>query len=114
MSRIRSIRTLTLAALLFALIVPMAPMQAHAQEPAFVLTIQKLITTVTVVGAGETEAEAIDNAYDLLHASYFVLSSTVVNSFCSTDDPPGPIGPITLCAAEVEARVLRKAVLFPR
>lgn len=108
MSRVRSIRVLTLAALLFALLVPMA----HAQVPVFQLNFQTLITTVTVVGAGETEAEAIDNAYDLLHASYFVLSSNLVNSFCTTDDPPGPIGPITLCAAEVEARVIRKATII--
>jgi hypothetical protein len=108
MSRVRSIRVLTLAALLVALIVPMA----HAQEPGFHIGVFKLIRTVTVVGAGETEADAIDNAYDLLHASYFVLSSSVVNSFCTTDDPPGPIGPITLCAAEVEARVIPKATII--
>jgi hypothetical protein len=110
MSRVRSLRTLTLVALLVALLAPVA---AHAQFPAFQLTLQKLIWTVTVVGAGDTEADAIDNAYDLLHKDYLVLSSTVVNSFCTTDDPPGPIGPITLCAAEVEARVIRKATLMP-
>ncbi len=105
MSRSRNIRTLVLVALLVALAVPAV---SHAQAPSFSFSFPKLIQTVTVIAPGETEADAIANAILELEADYRVLSYTVLNSFCTTDDPPGPIGPITICAAEVEARVIRK------
>jgi hypothetical protein len=106
MSRIRNVRTLVLIALLAAFAVP-AVSNAQAPPP-FSFTFMKLIQTVTVIAPGETESDAIDNALLELEADYRVLSYTVLNSFCTTDDPPGPIGPFTICAAEVEARVIRK------
>lgn len=109
MSRVQKIRTLTLIALLVAFAIPAV---SQAQPPSFPFTFQKLIQTVTVVAPGGTEAEAIDNAIVMLEEDYRVLSYTVLNSFCTEDDPPGPIGPITICAAEVEARVIRKLTVF--
>ncbi len=100
------IRTLILAALLLALVVPVVSTAQPA--PVFPLSFARLIQTVTVIAPGDTESEAVDNAIAMLEEDYRVLGYTVLNSFCSTDDPAGPIGPITLCAAEVEARVIRK------
>ena len=100
------IRTLILAALLLALALPAASSAQPA--PSFPLSFVRLIQTVTVIAPGDTEADAVDNALAMLEEDYRVLGYTVLNSFCTTDDPPGPIGPITLCAAEVEARVMRK------
>lgn len=78
-------------------------------------SVIRLIQTVTVVGAGETVAQAEDNAIAELEEDYRVLSYTVTNSFC-TEVVLNPMDPnsetITLCAAEIQARVIRKLTRF--
>ena len=91
---------------------------AFAQAPGIINigSLFKLIQTVTAVGAGETEAEAEANAVAGLEDTYRVLRYTVTNSFC-TEIPLFPHDPnsetITLCAVEIEAKVIRKVIIRP-
>jgi hypothetical protein len=76
-----------------------------------------LIQTVRIVGAGETEAEALANALARLREDYLVLRYTLIRSFCTevelpSTDPFGNHDTVMLCAAEVEARVIRKATII--
>ena len=79
-------------------------------------SIVKLIQTVTAVGGGETEAEAEANAVASLTSTYRILRYTVTNSFCTEIEllphDPNP-ETITLCAVEIEARVIRKIIFHP-
>ena len=117
----RTIRTLLCALCLSVLGFAAAP--AFAQGPPVPLpgiinpaSIAKLVQTVTVVGGGETEAEAEANAVASLESTYKVLSYTVTNTIC-TDLPIFPHDPnsetITVCAVEIEARVIRKLIFHP-
>lgn len=102
------IRTLAAAVLLLAALVP-AVAQAQIIFPKLMLS--RLVMTVTAYGAGPTEDDAEDSALYELQKEYWVLEHTVVSSMCEETDPPGPIGPYTFCSAEVEARVIRRAVV---
>lgn len=101
-------RTCALIALVFAL-AGLLPAPASALP---VLTPIRLTMTVTAVGAGETVSEAVNNAVAGLQKDYLVLGYTVVDSMCSDVDPVGPLEPVHLCSAEIEASVLRKFVLI--
>lgn len=102
----------------------LAAFPASAQPPApgpvpmaAFTTPLSLIQTVRIVGAGETEAEALTNALDRLREDYLVLRYTLVRSFCTevelpSTDPFGNHDTVMLCAAEVEARVIRKATIL--
>jgi hypothetical protein len=100
-------RTCALLALVFV-VAGLLPAPAVAIP---VLTPIKLTLTVTAVGAGETVADAVSNAVTGLQKDYLVLGYTVVSSMCSDVDPVGPLEPVHLCSAEIEASVLRKFVL---
>lgn len=111
---LRVLRTLdrTKTCALFALVLGLAAIIPAPAEALPVLTPVKLIFTVTAVGAGDTVAEAVSNAVSNLQKDYRVLSYSVVDTLCSEVDPVGPIEPITLCSAEIEAQVMRKFVLI--
>jgi hypothetical protein len=108
------------------MVLGLAAAPAFAQGPppppgpfslASLSTTVKLIQTVTVVGAGRTEAEAEANALALLNSSYIVLRVLSTRSFCAeielpSTDPFGNHDTVNLCAAEVEARVIRKAIIL--
>lgn len=96
-----------------------AAVPAFAQPAPGIINIGsvfKLIQTVTAVGGGETEAEAEANAVASLQDTYKVLRYTVTNSFC-TEVPLFPHDPnsetVTLCAVEIEAKVIRKVIVRP-
>jgi hypothetical protein len=80
------------------------------------VSIARLFNTVTAVGAGETVAEAQANAVASLTDTYVVLGYTVTSAFC-TETPLWPHDPnsetITICAVEIEARVIRKLIILP-
>jgi len=109
----RTTRTLLCVLCLLAFGLAAAPVFAQPNPlPADAFTMPiRLIQTVTVVGAGETVAEAEANALAELHAKYLVLSYTVVSSFCAEVqiDPFDPNSTFTLCSAKIEAKVIRKA-----
>lgn len=124
MSRTSRALLCALCLLAFGLAVAPAPVAAQAPPPgpaplASFTAPFPLFHTVRVVGAGETAADALDNALELLREDYIVLRYTVLNSFCAEIEVPGSEDPfgnpdmVTLCSAEVEARVLRRAILFP-
>lgn len=81
--------------------------------PEIILTKILRGIPVTVVGGGATEEDAEANAIAKLEEDYIVLSYEVVNSFCTeiqlpTPDPYDTEPTVTLCAVEIEARVVRK------
>lgn len=96
---------------LFALVLGLAAMVPAPAEALPVLTPVKMSLTVTAVGAGDTVSEAVANAVTNLQKDYIVLGYTVVDSMCSDVDPVGPLEPVHLCSAEIEAQVVRKFVL---
>lgn len=96
---------------LFALALGLAAMLPAPAEALPVLTPVKMSLTVTAVGAGDTVSEAVANAVTNLQKDYIVLGYTVVDSMCSDVDPVGPLEPVHLCSAEIEAQVVRKFVL---
>jgi hypothetical protein len=100
-------RTCALLALAFV-VAGLLPAPAAAIP---VLTPIKLTLTVTAVGAGETVPEAVANAVSNLQKDYIVLGYTVVDTLCTDVDPVGPLEPVHLCSAEIEAQVVRKFVL---
>ena len=110
---LRVLRTLdrTKTCALFALALGLAGILPAPAEALPVLTPVKMTLTVTAVGAGETVAEAVSNAVTNLQKDYIVLGYTVVSSMCSDVDPVGPLEPVHLCSAEIEAQVVRKFVL---
>ena len=78
--------------------------------------ISRLFLTVTAMGVGDTVAEAQANAVASLTDTYMVLGYTVTNAFCS-ELPLWPHDPdsetVTICVVEIEARVIRKAIILP-
>jgi hypothetical protein len=104
--------------LLFALclVLPgLAAAPAAAQTPpasAFIFPVP-LFFQVDAVGAGETEADALDNALDALRETYLVLRYEVTNSVCAPLELPGQPDS-TLCGVQVHAWVLRKAFILTR
>lgn len=110
---LRVLRTLdrTKTCALFALVLGLAAIMPAPAEALPVLTPVKMTLTVTAVGAGDTVAEAVSNAVTNLQKDYIVLGYTVVSSMCSDVDPVGPLEPVHLCSAEIEAHVARKFVL---
>lgn len=113
MKSLRVLKTLDKAktCALFALVLGLAAMVPAPAEALPVLTPVKMSLTVTAVGAGETVSEAVANAVTNLQKDYIVLGYTVVDSMCSDVDPVGPLEPVHLCSAEIEAQVVRKFVL---
>lgn len=100
MSRIH--RALLLAVLALTLGLALAP--AYSLEP----TPVPLVRCGTARGAGETEAEAIQSAVNILKASWWFSSYTVLDSRCSetqifTGNPLDPYDTIIFCSAEVRA-----------
>lgn len=120
----RTTRALLCALCLLTLGLVASPVSAQAPPPApgpipmgAFVTPLPLIQTVRIVGAGETEAEALANALSRLREDYFVLRYTVIRTFCTevelpSADPFGNPDTIMLCAAEVDARVIRKATII--
>lgn len=111
MSRIH--RALLLAVLALTLGSALAPAQAFEVTPVPV----PLVRCSTVIGAGDTEAKAVQNALDILKTRLWISSYTVLNSFCSeeqifTGNPLDPYDTIVLCAAEVRACGIPKPI-FP-
>ena len=111
MSRIH--RALLLAVLALTLGFALAP--AHAIE--FTPVPVPLVRCSTATGAGDTEAEAIQNALDILKTRMWISSYTVLSSFCSeeqfyTGNPLDPWDTIILCGAEVRACGIPKPI-FP-
>ncbi|HBL27804.1 MAG TPA: hypothetical protein DD490_13280 [Acidobacteria bacterium] len=111
----RTTRTLFCALCLLAF--GFASVPSFAQPPAgIVIPAIKFVRTVSVVGAGETLAEAEANALAELEDRYRVLSYTTSNPLCTEIvlDPIGdPTGTVTFCSIEVEAKVILK-VLWTR
>lgn len=80
--------------------------------PALIL-VPAPIKTVTVVGAGETEAAAINEALEAIRESYLVLDYDILSSRCDDvqiNPAQDPTETIPLCSATVEARVIRKTI----
>lgn len=102
------IRIFAAAALLIAVLAPTV-VQAQIVFPKIMLS--RLINTVTAYGAGPTDDIAVDSAIYQLEKTYWVLEYEVISTMCEQHDPPGPIGPYTFCSAEVQARVIRKAMV---
>ena len=82
-------------------------------------TIVRPFCNITVIGVGETSAEALDNALAQLKSDYLVFSYRVVRSRCDTTEipDPTPLDPfatqeVTICWAELSACGIRKAVLI--
>lgn len=116
----RTTRALMLALCLTTFGLSALPAAAQAPGPFVVVgPAIPLIRTVTIVGAGATEAEALANALSRLRADYLVMRYTVIRTLCTEVElPSGPNdinGPETfmLCSAEVQARVIPKATFFP-
>lgn len=85
------------------------------------LSALRLFRVVTVMGGGETETDAVNNALYKLSLDYVVLRSKVLDSDCpeyavpppfyDENDLPGEIEIETICWAEVRALVAVKAAL---
>jgi hypothetical protein len=93
---------------------------AQAQTPSWspIGTIVRPFCNITVIGAGETSAEALSNALAELRSKYLVFSYRVVQARCEQIEilDPTPLDPfgtrtVTLCWAEVSACGIRKAVV---
>ena len=109
MLRMQRLLLLAVLALTFGL----AATPAHALQ----FTAVPLVRCSTATGAGDTEAEAIQNALDILKTRMWISSYTVLSSFCSeeqfyTGNPLDPWDTIILCGAEVRACGIPKPV-FP-
>ncbi len=87
----RSIRPLFILALtMLAVLATTAPALATPVNPGLFYT--------TAVGAGSTMAQACANAATQLREECTLLGPISYDEGrCLTTDPPGPIGPITLC-----------------
>lgn len=103
--------------LLFALaLCLLMPALASAQPAPGSFSLTPFLMTVRVVGAGETVADAQANALAELRKTYLVLSYSTGSSGCSEialDPVNDPSDTITLCWAEIFAKVIRKVPLFP-
>ena len=107
--------------LLAVLVMLLGLSAAQAQAPAPwtpIGTIVRPFCNLTVIGVGDTSAEALNNALAELRSKYFVFSYTVVQSRCEQIEipDPTPLDPFatqteTLCWVELKACGLRKAVL---
>jgi len=111
MLRIQRLLLLAILALTFGLAV--APADALEAVPI------PIRCGIIATGAGGTEAEALDNALDILRESYWVTSYTVVSSFCTetriyTGNPLDPYDTIVLSSARVSAcGILRPPHVLP-
>ena len=95
-------RVLLLAVLALTLGFALAPVYALEPVPG------PLVRCGTATGAGQTEAQAVQNAVDTLKQSLWFNNYTVLNSFCTeeeifTGNPLDPYRTIILCGAEVRA-----------
>lgn len=105
----RSIRCLLPALFLLASGFAAAPVAAQGPPPGPVFTFPvPFILQVDAVGAGGTEAEALNNALTELRATYIVLRYDITSSICAPVDLPGQ-PEFELCGVWVHAWVLRKA-----
>ena len=104
-------RTKTCALFALVLVLGLGAILPAPAEALPVLTPVKMTLTVTAVGAGDTVAEAVSNAVTNLQKDYIVLGYTIVDTLCTDVDPIGPLEPVHLCSAEIEAQVVRKFVL---
>jgi hypothetical protein len=89
-------RVLLLAVLALTLGLALAPAHALQWEPT-----GPIVLCGTARAAGDTEAEAIQNAVDILKKSWWFSSYTVLDSRCNTTTTP--TGTLVFCSAEVRA-----------
>ncbi len=113
-SRFRRLLRVTLgAALGLALGLVALPSVAQPLPNPGLILIPAPIKTVTVVGAGETVAAAVDEALEAIRETYLVLAYDVLSSRCDDvqiNPAQDPSETIPLCSATVEARVIRKTI----
>jgi hypothetical protein len=110
-------RALLLAVLVMLLGLSVAQAETAPWTP--VGTIVRPFCNITVIGVGETSAEALSNALAQLKADYLVFSYRVVRSRCDTTEipDPTPLDPfatqeVTICWTELSACGIRKAVVI--
>lgn len=108
--------------LLLAVLVMLLGINAAQALPANwtpVGTIVRPFCNISVIGVGDTSAEALSNALAELRSKYMVFSYRVVQSRCDTSEipDPTPLDPfatqtVTICWTELSACGIRKAVIL--